>query len=282
MTAPVPAKPPEVEELVDEVIHRPLARRVVLLLIPTPITPNQVTLLSALVGIAGGVSLAVGVHRPSWALGAGLLLFLSVVLDCCDGQLARARTLSSTTGAILDGIADYVVGLTIGVSGSYYMVTVHGSPWYWLLGLAGVASSAMQSALFDHAKTRYIARVAGGYAEREEDIAKVARDRAAARSEGRLGDVILLWVYETYSKAQHAALAIPAAADPVAYRAAYAGRMRLWTFLGIGTHFALAYLLIFLTPWWPASVRAYFIICAVPLNLLLAVLMATEPRTVTA
>ena len=56
----------------------------------------------------------------------------------------------------------------------------------------------------------------------------------------------------------------------------------MWTFLGIGTHFALAYLLIFLTTWWPGSARAYFIICAVPLNLLLAVLMATEPRSVTA
>lgn len=282
MTAPVPTKPPEVEELVDEVIHRPLARRVVQLLIPTPITPNQVTLLSALVGIAGGVALAIGAHHRSWTLGAGLLLFASVVLDCCDGQLARARKISSTTGAILDGIADYAVGLTLGVCGAYYMVTVHGSAWYWLLGLAGIASSAVQSALFDHAKTRYIARVSGGYAEREEDVDKVGRDRAAAKAEGRLGDVILLWVYETYSRAQHAALAIPVAADPVAYRAAHAGRMRMWTFLGIGTHFALGYLLIFLNPWWPASVRAYFIVCAVPLNLLLAVLMATEPRTAAA
>ena len=282
MTQPAPTKPPEVEELVDELIHRPLARRVVPLLIPTPITPNQVTLLSALVGIAGGAALAVGAHHPSWRIVASLLLFASVVLDCCDGQLARARKISSTTGAILDGVADYVVGLTIGVCGSYYMVTVHGSAWYWLLGLAGVASSAVQSALFDHAKTRYVAQVARGYAEREENIDKVGRDRAAARAEGRLGDVILFWVYETYSRAQHAALAIPAAADPVAYRATYAGRMRTWTFLGIGTHFALGYLLILLAPWWPASIRAYFIICAVPLNLLLAGLMATEPRTMTA
>ena len=280
MTAPVPGKPPEAEELVDEFIHRPLARRVVALLIPTPITPNQVTLLSALFGMASGAALVAAARQPLWLLVAALLLFTSVVLDCCDGQLARARKISSTTGAILDGIADYAVGLSIGVCGSYYMVTVFGSPWYWLLGLAGIASAAAQSALFDHAKTRYLARVSGGYAEREEDIDKVGRDRAAARAEGRLVDVILLWVYETYSRAQHAALAIPAAPDPVAYRAAHAGRMRAWALLGIGTHFALAWLMILLALWWPSFVRIYFFTCAVPLNLLLTGLMATEPRAV--
>ena len=278
MTPPVPAKPPEVEELVDEVIHRPLARRLVTLLIPTPITPNQVTLLSGLVGVTGAIALAVGVERPIWRIVAGLLLFAAVVLDCCDGQLARARKISSTTGAILDGIADYAVGISLGICGSYYMATIHGSAWYWLLGFAGIVSAALQSALFDHAKTRYTARVSGGYAEREEDIDKVVRDRAEARAAGRLGDVILLWVYETYSRAQHAALAIPAVADPVAYRAAHAGRMRTWTFLGIGTHFALAYVAMTLAAWWPVSVAAYFAFCAVPLNLLLAWLMATEPR----
>ncbi|MEO8636954.1 MAG: CDP-alcohol phosphatidyltransferase family protein [Gemmatimonadales bacterium] len=282
MTAPASAKPTEVEELVDEVIHRPLARRVVPLLIPTPITPNQVTLLSALVGISGAVALAVGATRPAWRIPAGLLLFAAVVLDCCDGQLARARKISSTTGAIVDGIADYVVGISLGICGSWYMVTVHGSPWYWLLGLAGIASAAVQSALFDHTKTRYIARVSGGYTEREEDIDTVARNRAAARAEGHLGDVILLWVYEGYSRAQNAALAIPPAADPAAYRAAHADRMRTWTFLGIGTHFAIAYVAMILATWWPGSVRAYFMVCVVPLNLLLAGLMVTEPRTVTA
>ena len=63
-TPGVPAKPPEVEELVDEYFHRPIARRLVDLLVHTPITPNQVTLVAAFVGVAAGVVLGRSAGRP--------------------------------------------------------------------------------------------------------------------------------------------------------------------------------------------------------------------------
>ncbi|HSB55292.1 MAG TPA: CDP-alcohol phosphatidyltransferase family protein, partial [Gemmatimonadales bacterium] len=92
----VPVKPPEVEELVDEYLHRPIARRIVDLLVHTPITPNQITLVAALVGVIAGVLMALSVGRPDRLLLSGLLLFAAVVLDCCDGQLARRKKISST------------------------------------------------------------------------------------------------------------------------------------------------------------------------------------------
>ena len=275
---PALGKPAEVEELVDELLHRPIARRLVTLLARTPITPNQVTLLAALIGVGAGTALVLGVTRPAWRLAAGLLLFLSVVLDCADGQLARVRGVYSTTGAILDGIADYVVGVSVGIGAAWFSAAVFHSPWYWVLGLVGIASSAAQAALFDHAKTRYIARAGGGYREREVDLTEVARERNAARAAGRFWDAFLLRVYERYSLAQQAALAIPAAADPSAYRAANRRRMRVWTFLGIGTHFTLAYLLAALALWWPAAVPLYFVLCATALNLLLVVMLGLESR----
>jgi phosphatidylglycerophosphate synthase len=275
---PALSKPLEVEELVDRYLHRPLAKPLVLLLARTPITPNQVTLISGLAGVAAGVAVVAAIHHRGFLLAGAALLFASVVLDCCDGQLARLRGISSTTGAILDGMADYVVGVAVGIAGSWYTAALLGSNWYWVLGIAGIASAAVQSALFDHTKTRYIARVARGYAEREEDVGRVARERAAARAERRYWDGFLLWVYEAYSRAQHAALAIPPASDPEAYRAAHAGRMRAWTFLGIGTHFALAYLLCLLAWWWPPAIPLFFLICVSVLNLALAALVALEKR----
>lgn len=280
--AAVPAKPREVEELVDEYIHRPLARRVVAVLVRTPITPNQVTLISGALGAGGGLAFALGAADRRWCLVAGLLLFVSVVLDCCDGQLARIRQVSSTTGAILDGIADYAVGIAFGLGSSYFMATTLQSPWYWLLGLAGTGSTAVQSAMFDHAKTRYIARVGGGYSEREEDIERVTRNRAQALADRRYGDAILFWVYERYSRAQHAALKIPPVADPSAYRAANAGRMRLWTFLGIGTHFALGYLACPLTFVWAPTAAVFHWLCATLLNVGLLVMIWLEARSVRA
>jgi len=154
------------------------------------------------------------------------------------------------------------------------------SLWFALLGLAGAASSALQSALFDHAKTRYIALVGGGYLEREEDVAEVVRNREAARAAGRWGDVFLFSVYERYSRVQHAALRIDPVNDPVAYRSQNAGRMRAWTWLGIGTHFALAYLFLALTAVWPDATAVYMAFCATALNVYLAALVVIEPRRV--
>lgn len=274
----VPVKPPEVEELVDEYLHRPIARRVVDLLVHTPITPNQITLFAALVGVVAGVLLGMSVGRPDRLLVAGLLLFASVVLDCCDGQLARRKKISSTYGAILDGIGDYAVGLSLGIGGTLYAVGYTGNALFWLLGLAGIVSSAVQSALFDHSKTRYIAKVGRGYAEREENLDLVDGNRRQALAEGRYRDALLLWVYLVYSRAQHAAMAISPADDPVAYRAAHAGRMRLWTFQGIGTHFAFAYLTTIAGYWWQPGPIFYFAGTVTVFNLLLAYLMLREPR----
>lgn len=273
-----PAKPPEVEEWVDERIHRPLARRVVALLLHTPITPNQVTLLSGLVGVAGGLVTGLAADWPAGRLVGAALLFAAVVLDCCDGQLARARKISSTYGAILDGIADYAVGVALGVGAGFYMTATLGSPWYWLLALAGIASSAVQSALFDHTKSRYIARAGAGYSEREEDLGAVRAERDRAWRERRLRDALLLALYHNYSRVQHAALQIAPAADPAAYRAANAGRMRAWTLLGIGTHFAVGYVLLAASYWWPAAIAAYFALCTTLFNLYLVVLMRLEAR----
>jgi phosphatidylglycerophosphate synthase len=280
-STPRSTKPLEAEELVDEFLHRPLARLIIPGLARTSITPNQVTLLSGLVGVIGGIVLGAGAHRPTFLLWAGILLFISVVLDCCDGQLARIRGISSTTGAVVDGIADYAVGLAMGLGASWFAVQVYGSRWFWLLGVAGIASAALQSWFFDHAKTRYIARVRTGYAEREEDLGRIAEQRREAWNKGQYWESLLLYGYMNYSRMQNAALAIAATENPIAYREKYAGRMRAWTWLGTGTHFALAYLACFAAIWWPGALVAYFVLHIGPLNLYLLTLVLTEPRPAT-
>lgn len=279
-TSPLPAgKPPEVEEWVDETIHRPLARQVVRLLVRTPLTPNHVTLLSGLLGVGAGVAVAFGAEHPGWRLGSALLLFACVVCDCCDGQLARLRGTSSTYGAILDGVADYAVGLAMGIGGSYFMVQALGSPWWWLVGAAGLASSVVQAALFDHAKTSYIARLRSGYAEREDDPEKIAADLVRARQERRYRDALLLWLYLGYSRAQHRALALPRAEDPVAFRARHAGRMRAWTWQGGGTHLTLAYSATALSYWWLPAAAGYFVATTTVFNVGLLLLLRGDRWT---
>ncbi|EAR26063.1 hypothetical protein A20C1_09289 [marine actinobacterium PHSC20C1] len=69
-------------------------------------TPNQVTLLSALMSLAGLVLVAT--VEPTWWLGGlvAFLLLLGYALDSADGQLARLRGGGTKSGEWLDHVVD--------------------------------------------------------------------------------------------------------------------------------------------------------------------------------
>ncbi len=69
-------------------------------------TPNAVTVLSFAVGLLAAAAFAVG---SRWALVLGaVLLQLSLVIDCVDGEVARATRRFSALGAWLDASTDRV------------------------------------------------------------------------------------------------------------------------------------------------------------------------------
>ncbi|MGH7922686.1 MAG: CDP-alcohol phosphatidyltransferase family protein [Candidatus Dormibacteraceae bacterium] len=76
------------------------------------IHPSLLTLGNAVIGIGGSVAvfLAAGDGPFSAAVLAGVVLWqVAYVLDCADGQLARAAGRTSAAGARLDATADFVV-----------------------------------------------------------------------------------------------------------------------------------------------------------------------------
>jgi len=85
-------------------------------------SPNQVTVLALCVGVAAAAAFATG-DRAGYIVGA-VLVYLSFVLDCVDGQLARYTRRYSKFGAYIDSVFDrskeYVAfaGLAIGASSS--------------------------------------------------------------------------------------------------------------------------------------------------------------------
>ncbi|MGE0826897.1 MAG: CDP-alcohol phosphatidyltransferase family protein [Candidatus Binatia bacterium] len=96
---------------VDTIFNRKLSRWLTRGLLRTPLTPNQVTILSALVGIAGALCFLPGGY---WGPVFGaLLLQFSVVLDCCDGEIARVKFLESPLGDWLDIVCDTIVTIAI-------------------------------------------------------------------------------------------------------------------------------------------------------------------------
>ncbi|MFJ3325931.1 DUF5941 domain-containing protein [Streptomyces griseus] len=102
------------------------------------LTPNQVTTASLITAlIAAGVA-ATGTRGGYVA--AGILLMVSFVLDCTDGQLARYSLQYSTMGAWLDATFDrakeyaYYAGLAIGA--------VRGGDDVWVLALGAMVLQA--------------------------------------------------------------------------------------------------------------------------------------------
>ncbi len=89
---------------VIKIMVKPLARLVIR---HTNFTPNQVSSLSLIVGLASIFFLSWGGYVLT-ILGASLS-FLYLVLDIIDGQIARVKGLTSKTGAWLDGILSFTL-----------------------------------------------------------------------------------------------------------------------------------------------------------------------------
>lgn len=88
-----------------EWVARPPAAVVVYALRNTRVTPNQVTFLSALLAAAACAMIAL-LPGHGWLVAAALVLEVSFVLDCADGQLARLRRTASPLGHLLDFLMD--------------------------------------------------------------------------------------------------------------------------------------------------------------------------------
>lgn len=96
------------DEVLLELIFRPLAHLVVLAALPLRIPPLSLVIANALVGLAAAVALLSG----DLVTGA-LLLQLKTVLDNADGQLARASGRVTAAGRYLDTESDLVVNAVV-------------------------------------------------------------------------------------------------------------------------------------------------------------------------
>jgi phosphatidylglycerophosphate synthase len=82
-------------------VYRPVSRPLASILARTPVTPIQVSWISALFAGAGGVAFA----NRAYVLGV-LLALIGQVTDCIDGDLARLTDRTSRAGAYLDSVLD--------------------------------------------------------------------------------------------------------------------------------------------------------------------------------
>ena len=109
----------------DRYVIRAVSLRITSLLCRLRATPNQVTWVNIAIGFAACAAAA----RGALAL-AGALMFLQVVLDSSDGELARLRHLHSRFGMWLDNTSDdlidnlFIAALGVGLGGIWAPIGV--------------------------------------------------------------------------------------------------------------------------------------------------------------
>lgn len=124
-------------------VNRPLGRVLAAGAYRAGRTPDQVTVISALITFTGLAVLGLGPSTPLTGVVVALLLVLGYALDAADGQLARLRGGGSLSGEWLDHMVDAVkvVALHLVVLVHVYRVVDIAPVWLLVpLGFAVVSS----------------------------------------------------------------------------------------------------------------------------------------------
>jgi phosphatidylglycerophosphate synthase len=114
-------------------------------LIKTPVTPNQITLGVTVIGLGSGYLLA----QPGYAAKvAGAFVFLlTSILDGCDGEVARAKKMTSKLGGWLDLWGDNVVHVAVFYGLGCGLAADTRNPLYRMLGLLACAGTLAAASL---------------------------------------------------------------------------------------------------------------------------------------
>ncbi len=119
------------EYLLTELVYRRFSRPLARVFAKTPLSPNAVTFIATATGLLAALLIALGEVYL-----AVLVLFLSQILDCTDGDLARITGRVTRKGAFLDRVFDRFVDAAI-IAG----IVALNPPRLWLSGFMAIVGS---------------------------------------------------------------------------------------------------------------------------------------------
>ncbi len=178
-------------------------RWVVRLLYPTSVTPNQITFLSLVIGLASAWFYVSGI--PDSLIWGAIFLYGKVFLDNVDGNLARVRGTTSRFGRFLDSLADFLVTVLVYIAVTVYLIRTTGMQEYWVLGLLGLLFCFLQSTFFVFYLVNYTSR-AGSYEKNRVDESVTEEDKRKVE-EGQTNpwdlrlQTLFVWAYVWQDKA---------------------------------------------------------------------------------
>lgn len=120
------------DNAITKYLFRPVSFPLTRLLAKTPITPNQISYAVAVM-VAIGCWLAASASYGRVIAGTAIILAASY-LDCCDGEIARLKLLSSRFGAWIDTVVDELSSVGYMVVIGYHCYLHYGPRYFGDLG----------------------------------------------------------------------------------------------------------------------------------------------------
>jgi phosphatidylglycerophosphate synthase len=121
--------------LISRSINRRISLQVTRSLLETSLTPNQMTAIAALFGLAAIV--VVGWGGAAWFVPGAVLLQFQSILDGCDGEISRLKYIRSRLGEWLDQVLDDAVNLGFFVATGW---ALHRAGWGPALTLTAIGA----------------------------------------------------------------------------------------------------------------------------------------------
>jgi len=128
---------------VSRILNRPISLRISKLLLKTGITPNQISILSFFIGLAGASFFFVGEYFYL-VLGA-MLIHIHSVVDGCDGEVARLKLRQTKYGGWLDSVLDRYADAAIILGLVYGYWSVSGDMTIWVIGFFAMIGGFLNS-----------------------------------------------------------------------------------------------------------------------------------------
>ncbi|MDP9004817.1 MAG: CDP-alcohol phosphatidyltransferase family protein [Verrucomicrobiota bacterium] len=257
-------------ELADIYFFHPLGSILARLAESVRLTPIQVTVIGALVGVAGGALL----FDERLGLVAFGLLIVHGIIDSADGQLARKTGRTTELGKVLDGGAGYVTHAAIYLAIAAGVLHRGGDALVVIWMALATGATVAQAQMYDYHRTAYTSVVRDGRVLRHEP-AKVA--------------AWLRWLYRGYLSMQRFLIGLHTEVeaaltqrssdgvvrdeDRARYRDHFFSPVRGWNLLGDNTRFyAIGVLACF------HRIDLFFPFILLPMNLAFVVLWLWQRR----
>ena len=124
---------------VSRILNRPISLGISKVLLQTGITPNQISILSFIIGLAGASMFFFGEYF--YLILGGILVHIHSVVDGCDGEIARLKLRSTKYGGWLDSFLDRYVDALIILGLTYGYWTITGDSMIWIIGFVALIGS---------------------------------------------------------------------------------------------------------------------------------------------